>query len=674
MRRLLTKAVAVTCAGLFGAQLAQAEPIAIEDLARLPAMQSVSISDDGETMFALIGPTTGNDQDRAVLASWDLTDLSKPPVLSAPDGDTEYIFVSALKQGRAFTAIRQPFTGRLGGCGEGREIGSTRTWLVKTFISSPNFSDFDEPFLRTSNTKGISAARETCARMEPRGGILTTLPLDPEHIVISRFRVSDYKSEIVKLNLNTGATEKLYSNVDSDDDIYVDPFDAEIMSAIDIDEQGSSFTERLLLRNAKGGDLEEHPEFTIDAKSRQELDVVHWDNDAGVYFIATNMFSGDRKEIYSYNPVTRERSAEPIFAHPQFDASGVIRSDRPEDFGKILGFSYLADVQRVAWVDQEVGGLVLGLENAFPGQIVNVLHLSDDRNMIVFSVEQSNQPSRYFILRNKSELAALGAARPWIDPNTIGTTEFTYYTARDGMQIPALLTPRAGWKEGDAPGKAIVLPHGGPWARDFGGWDSSGWVAFLTSRGFTVLQPQYRGSTDWGLKLWKAGDGQYGYKSQDDKDDGAAWLVENGYAEADQIGMFGYSYGGYAAMTAATRANSPYQCSIAGAGYGESDKINVGVDDSRYGRLVFQDAISGRDVINDVKNSEIPILVYHGDRDVRVPDTYGKAFYRAIRNHTTAKYVNIPEMPHSLPWTPDQHRLSLAAIESFLDNECGFDW
>lgn len=123
-------------------------------------------------------------------------------------------------------------------------------------------------------------------------------------------------------------------------------------------------------------------------------------------------------------------------------------------------------------------------------------------------------------------------------------------------------------------------------------------------------------------------------------------------------------------MAAATRKNSPYQCAIAGAGYAESAKINTGFDRTRFNRM-FLKGLSGRDVIKDVANAEIPILIYHGDRDVRVPDTYGKAFFNAVRKHTTAKYVNIPDMPHSLPWTPQQQRLSLKEIESFLTNECG---
>ena len=653
---------------------ANADPVPIEDLARLPAISSVSVTSDGDTMFALVGPASGGDQDRAGIASWDLNDLSKPPVTVAPDADTEFMFLSALKNGRVFIAARQPFTGQLAGCSEGRSIGSTRTWLMQFFISDAEFSEFESPFLDERGMRGMSDATKTCLRMEARGSIVSSLPLDPKKVLISRLEGRTFNTEIGTLDLESGQVDVIYKNTSARGAGYIDPADGEIMSASGVDARGSGFELDVFVRAGKGEPMEKHPELSVDLVERQEMSIVHWDNDAKLYYVNTNKFS-DLKQIWAYDPVAREFVGDqPVFAHDDFEAGGIFRSTRESDFGRILGFNYSADITRTEWVDAEVGGIVRGLENAFQGQGIGLIYISDDRNRVVFSVSDSNQPARYFMLEDKSKLSAIAEQRPWIDASAIGKTELVKYTARDGRDLWALLTPRAGWEPGDDPGKAIVLPHGGPWARDFGGWDSSGWIAFLTSRGFTVLQPQYRGSTGWGLDFWKAGDGQFGYTAQDDKDDAAAWLVSEGYAESDAIGIFGYSYGGYAAMAAATRANSPFQCAIAGAGYGESDKINVGLDLDRYGRMVFGNAISGRDVIKDVKNSEIPILVYHGDRDVRVPDTYGKAFYRAIRSHTEAKYVNIPEMGHSLPWTPDQHRLSLSEIESFLDNECGFDW
>lgn len=650
---------------------ALAKPIPIEDLARLPAMSSVSVSSDGKTMVALVGPSTGNDQDRAVVAAWDLTDLSKPPVTVAPDGrDSEFISVAVLKNGKIQTVVRQPFTGRLQGCAEGSAIGSTRTWSVKVLLTDTSFKSFEEPFIDLGSTRNISKSTADCVRITARGSVVSTLPLDPDNVLINRISGTSFAREIGLLNVNTGAFRSTYRASGDTGADYIDPRDGEVMSQAGTDEKRNTFEQYTQLKTTKGGAFEQHDALTVDAVNRQVLSVIHRDEATGIYYILTNKFS-DKSAIYTYDPVARKLSDEPVFLATDFDATGVVTSTAAHDFGKVLGYRYAADIQRTEWIDPEFGGIVLGLEQQLGVESVNILYRNDDFSLIIFSASGSQMPERYFLLRDRSQLEALGGERPWIDTADLSRTELVYYNARDGRKLPALLTPRQGWKEGDAPGKAIILPHGGPWARDFGGWDMSGWVPFLTSRGFTVLQPQYRGSVGWGLDLWRAGDGEFGYKAQDDKDDGAAWLVSEGYAEPGKMAMFGYSYGGYAAMAAATRKNSPYQCAIAGAGYAESAKINVGIDRGRFSRLAFGKGLSGRDVIKDVAQAEIPILVYHGDRDVRVPDTFGKAFYNAIRKHTKAKYLNVPDMPHSLPWTPDQQRLTLTEIEKFLTNDCG---
>ncbi|MEQ9505837.1 MAG: prolyl oligopeptidase family serine peptidase [Hyphomonas sp.] len=660
-------ASATACAVL---QTAAAEPIPIEDLARLPAMSSVTVSTDGKTMAALIGPSAGNDQDRAVIAAWDLTDLSKPPVTVAPDGkESEFIQVSALKDGMLQVAVRQPFTGRLSGCAEGNSVGATRTWTVKALLTDTTFKKFDEPFIDLGSTRNISQSTQDCIRITARGAVAGRLPLDPENILISRVG-SDFRSELGLLNVKTQAFKPVFKNSSEAGAGYIDPADGEVMSTSGSDEKRNTFEQYTKLKATKGGAFEDHDALTVDLVKRQEMDIAHRDRETGLYYVITNKFA-DKKEIYTYDPVARAFSEQPVFTNAEFDASGVVTSSAVTDFGKVLGYAYAADDTRYVWLDAEYGGIVLGLEQQLNAESVNIIHRSPDYNLIVFSTSGSNMPARYYILRDRSKLELLGAERPWIDTADLSQTGLVFYEARDGRRLPALFTPRQGWTEGAAPGKAVVLPHGGPWSRDFGGWDPSGWVPFLTSRGYSVLQPQYRGSVGWGLDLWFAGDGQFGYKAQDDKDDGAAWLVAQGYAAPDKMVMFGYSYGGYAAMAAATRKDSPYQCAIAGAGYAESDKINVGVDRSRFGRMTFAKGLSGRDVIKDVADAEIPVLIYHGDRDVRVPDSFGKAFYNAIRKYTTAKYLNVPDMPHSLPWTPDQQRLTLTEIEKFLTNECG---
>lgn len=238
------------------------------------------------------------------------------------------------------------------------------------------------------------------------------------------------------------------------------------------------------------------------------------------------------------------------------------------------------------------------------------------------------------------------------------------------MKIPGILTMPAGWKKGDVAPPAIIHPHGGPWARDNASWDFSRWIPFLTSRGYAVLQPQYRGSQGWGRKLWLAGDAQWGLKMQDDKDDGAAWLVSQGFADKDKMAIFGYSYGGFAAFAAVVRPNSPYKCAIAGAGVSDLNNLGRNWSDNPAQRAFQGKTVKGMDPMKNIAQANIPILVIHGDRDVRVPLFHGKGFYKKSKKTVPTTLVVIKDMPHSMPWTPKMQSKTLHAIEDFLANDC----
>jgi dipeptidyl aminopeptidase/acylaminoacyl peptidase len=241
------------------------------------------------------------------------------------------------------------------------------------------------------------------------------------------------------------------------------------------------------------------------------------------------------------------------------------------------------------------------------------------------------------------------------------------YEARDGMTIPAYLTTP---NSGSAPYPTVVMPHGGPWARDDLRFDL--WAQFLANRGYLVLQPQYRGSQGWGQNLWRAGDKEWGGKMQDDKDDGARWLVEQGFAAKDRIAMYGYSYGGYAAMASIVRPDTPYQCAIAGAGLSELRYFDKVTFEGNFGREFQNPTIKGLSPLDVAKQASIPIYIFHGDRDQRVPIEQSQKYVRALkRANKDVEYQEIVDLWHSLPWFPQHHLAVLSSIEDYLANRCG---
>ena len=150
---------------------------------------------------------------------------------------------------------------------------------------------------------------------------------------------------------------------------------------------------------------------------------------------------------------------------------------------------------------------------------------------------------------------------PWIDENQMASMEPITYQSRDGLTIHGYLTLPAGVDRANAKDLPLVVnPHGGPWARD--NWGFNPEVQFLASRGYAVLQMNYRSSTGYGKAFWEAGFGKWGLEMQDDITDGVNWLIEEGIGNKERISIYGGSYGGYATLAGITLTPNVYACAI----------------------------------------------------------------------------------------------------------------
>ncbi|MFM8938574.1 MAG: alpha/beta hydrolase family protein, partial [Phenylobacterium sp.] len=183
----------------------------------------------------------------------------------------------------------------------------------------------------------------------------------------------------------------------------------------------------------------------------------------------------------------------------------------------------------------------------------------------------------------------------------------------------------------------------------------------------------FRGSEGWGDKLNRAGDRQWGLAMQDDNDDAAKYLIAQGLAAPDRIALFGYSYGGYAAMAAAIRPNGLYQCAISGAGAPEIKRFQNQTFESRFLREFQRPSIGGMDVLEKAGQASIPIFVYHGDRDVTVEIAQSERFVAALkaagRPH---RFLAIKDMGHQYNlMTAADLETQLVEIEKYLTTECG---
>lgn len=646
----------------------QTTPIPIEALSRQPAIQSVSMTPDGKHLVALI-PSPAN-KDMTALATWDIDQLKKGPTVITPSGEhMRFVRASALKTGKILVTARQEWTGKGSACGiEGKSVGATKTFIYRTYLTDLAQKKFDTAF--KSNRRKLSSNRtiETCLQLVTTSSLESTLKLDPDNIIISRTDNRRLTSNYYRYNLKTGKSEILFHGTHKFSPALLDPRTGKVLARSELDAVPGGYEIHLSILDETTGKFVEQPALTNKLASRHVISLDGRDDASGKYYVLTDQFS-DKVQVRLYDPVAKKYDPDPVLADAQYSIGGLIFSRRPSNFNQIVGYYINGPTTKVVYLAPKLKAIRSALNKTFPDQRVYLNDYTDDLSTVLFHTVSASHSPTYFLLKNK-RIIKLGSKRPWIDPANIGTQKWVTYTARDGMQIPAILDLPAGWHKGDKAVKAVINPHGGPWARDHTGWDVSGWVPLLTSRGYAVLRPQYRGSEGLGRKLWLAGDAQWGLKMSDDLDDGAAWLVKQGIAQKDHIAIFGYSYGGFAAVAASVRSPSPFQCAIAGAPVANLGRLGTTWSDSLIQRLVQGHTVKGMDPMQNTDKIHMPILLFGGDRDVRVPPYHPRDFYEAIKDSGYGKYVVIPDMPHSMPWYPRQAAETDKLVVDFLANDC----
>lgn len=663
--------------GLFSLALVaatlQAEPVSIESIARQPAISSVSMSVDGKHLAAIVS-APGTDHRDTALATWDVDNLEEGPVITPSGERMKFIRARALKAGKVNVTGRQEMTAALGGCGEGNDLGAEATFIFKNYLTDMEHSEFDEAFESGERMLGASETTKRCAELVGTAQLVNLLPLEPTKVIIRRTNMLELTSNYYDYDLDSGKVELRFRGSSSSSPGLFHPRTGELLTRNKMESKsGDDYEQSIEIRNPETDEFEVHDALTTMLTDRVQMEVVGIDEDSGRFYVLTDKFS-NLVQAWEYDPKARSFGDEPLLAHPKYSIASLGFGSQPDNFNEVISFSVAGPVVETTYVDAEMRSIHEGLKKLYPDQNVRIIDYNNGLSRVLFQTSSNRHPVSYHLLEDRESVTTLGGQRPWIDPDELGEQRWITYEARDGMEIPALLDLPAGWdKDEDGPLPLVVNPHGGPWSRDFGGWDASGWVPFLTSRGFAVLRPQYRGSQGLGRELWVAGDAEWGQKMQDDKDDGARWLVEQGIADPDRMVIFGYSYGGFAAAAATVRPDSPYRCAISGAPVTNLTRLGTRWSQNRTQRLLQGETVRGMDPTRNADKANIPILLYVGSRDVRTPDRHAREFYSAVKDKVPARLEIIDDMPHQMPWYYEHHEQTLSLIEDFLEEECGFE-
>lgn len=347
--------------------------------------------------------------------------------------------------------------------------------------------------------------------------------------------------------------------------------------------------------------------------------------------------------------------------------NGISEPDSDRE-AELAGFIFYEDGEfQRRFIDERSAEIYNIVDGAFPDTFNQVIDCVDNcAQMLIFS-QSSQEPGVYRYIEN-GQVTVIGREYPQLLDAALGREAYISYTARDGLEIPAILTVPT---FGEAPYPLVVLPHGGPWSADLRAYDE--WASVLANRGYLVMQPQYRGSTGYGLRHWLASWGQWGITMSDDKDDGVRYLVEQGLADPDRVAMFGWSYGGYAAFAAAVRQPPAYNCAIAGAGVSNMDIIQRDFGGGRIQRELIEEGYTGMSPNEFAEDVRMPLLIIHGEVDQRVPQYQSQYMINALeRNNVPHRYVELPDADHFSSTLDFDNQLTLyTELTSWLANECG---
>lgn len=610
----------------------QIEP-SIDAFAVLPAIQSIVTSPDGEHI-AMVRATSKNGDYIVEIHKTD--ELNKDPVkLSA--GRMEITSATWLNNERIGVNFRQNI-----------QDGNRNYWATKfAIIDADGKGGWLEPF---KNDKYASFS------------MISLLPQDDKHILLEYDANNNYIPDVVKMNVNTGKYTLVMRGNSKVQGSFVSDFKGDIRGAVGYDATNNTID--FYARHKEGEDWNIVHSFVPEERETFNFLGFAKDNVKHAYVNATN--GKDKAAIYLFD-IEKKQFIEQLFGLEDVDAGSIMYGRTDKNFGKLIGFTYTTKNQGYYFVDPQEEQLFNAVQSVFKDSHVTYASRSHNNETVIVRVTSDNDSGSYHLLRNKKSLVRLGDIHPLVTPELVSKVKYIPYKARDGMTIPSYITiPTKGKK----PYPAVVMPHGGPWARDTGGYDE--WSQLLAHHGYLVIQPQFRGSEGFGQKLWKAGDKQWGLTMQDDLEDGLQFLVDKGFADKDKLAIFGWSYGGYAAFAASMRENNIFQCSIAGAGVSDIKRISSVLSGNRISRVMQKPTIKGVSPYDTVEKVNIPLLVIHGDIDQRVPIEHSRLFVEElVKYNKDHKYVELKGADHfSNTIDYNNKKIFYSNIIDWLDNKC----
>jgi dienelactone hydrolase len=579
---------------------------------RGPSMTSAEISPDGRTVALLVAPTP---TDRVKLIALDVKTL-KPTVL-AQFASTDVDSVRWISNTRVVFRVADY---------RAAQADVHEAWGLYAINTDGSYfrqlvSQHDEKFFKDSQDRELLPwMTRYVAPADPANDSIDVYVAEP---ALFDHGGSDYK--LKRLNTVNGHFKSIETPPGTDGWL----FDA--AGVLRVATTYLHGREKVMLRDPASGawsTLAEAEAFT----SSERMSPVAIEGDR-LFVTATR--GRDTRSIYVYDLKTGKLSDKPFLQSDRYDLDPEVVVQG----GKLLGFRYTIDAKVTQWLDPAMAALQAKIDAALP-ETANQISMPSrsDAHVYVVTAHSDRVPGLFYLYDAQSDkLIALGNEHPEVVPARMSGLEPVHYAARDGLDIPAWLTVPAGAERKNLP--LVVLVHGGPFVRGRE-WEWNPEVQFLAAQGYAVLEPEFRGSTGYGTKLFRAGWKQWGLAMQDDLADGVKWAEAQGLVDPKRVCIAGASYGGYAVLMGLVKDPQLYRCGIDWVGVTDIDLIytanwsDLSEAWAEYGmptlvgdRVADAEQLRATSPLRNAAKIHAPLLMAYGGEDWRVPLVHGERMH-----------------------------------------------
>lgn len=469
--------------------------------------------------------------------------------------------------------------------------------------------------------------------------------------------------DLYEINITTGDRKLLLKNVDQFTGFYFN-IDDELTLASSPDGNGGTN----IFKKTENGF-----EKCYSCNVEESCYPVRGAKDKSKYYFVSNQGDADLTALGLLD--LKNNSFEVLETDPeqQVDFGSAFFSDLTDE---LISTTYIGDKERIYWKDKTFQTDFDHFAREFPEAECSITSMTENQAMWIMYVNSDTDPgAAYLYKRDDKSIEFLYRPRPNLPTEHLTKMATVRYKSSDGLEISAYLSLPKGIKAENLP--AVLVPHGGPWARDYWGYNS--FAQFLANRGYAVLQANFRGSTGFGKAFLNAGNNEWGQLMQDDLTAGAEFLINEGIANPKKIGIMGGSYGGYATLAGLTFTPEVYAAGVSIVGpsnlftlletipaYWESFRKvfhkRMGDPSTEEGKAQMK----RQSPFFHAKNIKAPLLVAQGDNDPRVKTAESNQIVVAMRDLGLAvEYINFKDEGHGFA-NPNNNIAFLSVAEKFL--------